>query len=251
MMMSGKEDEEEVGAVAHDAQQVDPGDLERRHQASTRRRTRSRPRPPATRPMASSTTGPSGHGDEAAAAGDVADAPQEPGVRRQEAQLGEELRSLAGGEEGAAEDGQHHGHHGDGRGGLVLGPREGHRQEGDAGGGHGGASTRRRPRAGSPQRAPRRSDVPTTMTPIETTAMTIETMTLPTTMDHQCSGLASIRASVPARRSVEAHEPELGREEDEEDGHRRRVVGGDGGLAIVRRRGPAMAIGPASPGQPP
>ena len=56
--------------------------------------------------------------------------------------------------------------------------------------------------AGSPHRAPRSSEVPRTMTPREASAMTIDTMTLPTTMDHQRSGAASSRARVPARRSA-------------------------------------------------
>ena len=160
---------------------------------------------PLTRPMSEEHRRPDRSPEtRLAAGGGVADPAQEPGVGRQEAQLREQLGPLVGREEGAAEDGQHHGHDGDGRAAACSSvlvkatarsamPVAATAAADDEGGDRGRVAPAR------PEQERRAEDDDAQR---DERHDAIETTTLPATTDHQGSGAASMRASVPLRRSA-------------------------------------------------
>ena len=88
--------------------------------------------------------------------------------------------------------------------------------------------------SGGPQSALISTVVATTSTVIETTACRKPPRSLPHSTSDARSGLARIRRSVPRSRSPKMrHEAHLRRQEQEQGGHRRRVVRGQGELAQV------------------
>src|SRR3972149_1719797 len=172
-----QEHEEEAGPVAKHAQQVDPRDGQGGHRASTTLRARSSPRPPLPRPIAVSTAS-----DETTASTPAPEARSFTPRRNQACGV---KRLSCARPSGAWDMGKNE----PPSRAMPLAARTVVTMS---------AATA----TGSPQRAPISSDVPSATMPIDTTPRTMLTSTLPASTVCGEIGAASIRASVPARRSA-------------------------------------------------